>query len=438
MSVEDVRALIDAGADIVAYDATDRPRTDHRDAILQAILDGGAVAMADCATPADGANAMDNGAAILGTTLSGYTAATARPDDGPDFDLIGSFGALGGFVMAEGRFDTPDLAARAIAAGADAVTVGSALTRLEVVTAKFSRAIRQAQGQSGLTGFAVDLGGTKTAAARIEKGRIARYVERPTNAAAGPAGQYEQISGMLTEVGYRRDDPLAVAVTGRVDASGGWHAVNKTTLPDIAAVPLARDLARLIGPARVVNDAEATVLAEHRLGAGRGHDNFAYITVSTGVGGGLMLGGKLHQSPSGTAGHIGFASSQHGAALCGSGRTGTVESVASGRAIARMARDAGHPHMDARDVFAAAATGDLWANAALQTSAQAIAELCANLVAMLGITKIAIGGSVGLADGYADLVRSELNKLPELFQADIALAELRRDGPLLGGLLSMV
>lgn len=434
--VDDVKALIEAGADIVAYDATDRPRPDDRDKVLAAILAGGALAMADCANPADGTYALTNGAAIIGTTLSGYTQDTMRADSSPDFDLIRSIASMGGFVMAEGRFDTPELAAKAIAAGADAVTVGSVLTRLEVVTGRFASAVDAAHRNTQLTGFAIDLGGTKTAAARIEAGRIAQYEQRPTDGDAGAAGQNQQIEDLLRSVGYSRGDALGVSVTGRVDAMGHWHAVNQNTLRNISSVPLADDLARRLGPVTVVNDAAATTLAEHHLGAGRGHTNFAYITVSTGVGGGLILGGALHQSADGAAGHLGFASSQHATALCGSGRHGTVESIASGRAIADMARLAGHDGLDARAVFEAAAGGAIWAEEIVQTSALAIAELCANLVTMLGITRVAIGGSVGLADGYVERIRQELTTIPEFFRADIVAADLEGNGPLLGALLS--
>jgi N-acylglucosamine-6-phosphate 2-epimerase len=139
---DDATALINAGADIVAYDATDRPRHDHRDEILAAILSRGAIAMADCSTLEDAHEALKGGATILGTTLSGYTAATASTDDGPDIDIVREFRALDAFVMAEGRYDTPALAAEAIKAGADCVTVGSALTRLEIMTGHFVNALR--------------------------------------------------------------------------------------------------------------------------------------------------------------------------------------------------------------------------------------------------------------------------------------------------------
>lgn len=140
----DVQALADAGADIIAYDATDRPRPETTEAILAAIHGAGALAMADCSSIDDGQRTLAQGAAILGTTLSGYTDETAGRADGVDFDLIRAFKDLGAFVMAEGRVNRPELARAAIAAGADAFTAGTALTRLEHVTGWVSDGVKQA------------------------------------------------------------------------------------------------------------------------------------------------------------------------------------------------------------------------------------------------------------------------------------------------------
>lgn len=140
---EQVQALDDAGADIIAYDATSRPRVDTREEILAEILATGKLAMADCATLQDGIAAQQGGATILGSTLSGYTEETVGSDGSPDLSLVRAFHSLGAFVMAEGRYTTPDLVAAALAAGADSVTVGSALTRLELMTASFVDAIKR-------------------------------------------------------------------------------------------------------------------------------------------------------------------------------------------------------------------------------------------------------------------------------------------------------
>jgi N-acetylmannosamine-6-phosphate 2-epimerase/N-acetylmannosamine kinase len=435
VSTESVMGLVSAGADIVAYDATDRPRPHDRDDILEAILDADVLAMADCSVEKDGTRALANGAAILGSTLSGYTDDTAEIGNGPDLELVGAFRKLNCFVMAEGRYDSPELSAAAIRAGADAVTVGSSLTRLEVVTERFAGAIRAAGHERQLSGFAVDLGGTKTAAAHIKAGQVIQHIQRPTHGGASPDDQVKLIADLLHDLGYHAGDPLGVAVTGRVDAAGNWYAVNQDTLTKVNSVPLAQLLMARIGPASAINDAAAATLAEHRLGSGILHQNFTFITVSTGVGGGLVLNGHLHQSPNGLAGHIGFTSTLGGTGTCGSGRIGTIESLASGRAIAYAASIAGHPDMDARAVFEAAKSGKPWAKTVIENSAQAVAELAADLVATLGVTRIALGGSIGLADGYLERVENHLSTLPALFCVDMAPAALGQNGPLFGALL---
>jgi len=432
---KDVDDLVEAGADIVAFDATDRPRTDDRFIVLQHILSNGVKAMADCSCLDDGIWAFENGADILGTTLSGYTVATKRPSSAPDFELIKRLRNLSAFVMAEGRFDTPELAARAISAGADAVTVGSVLTRLEVVTNRFACAIQSAV-KPELSGFALDIGGTKTAVAKITDGQVTGYLQKPTNRNADPEEQISALSEMLKEIGYTKGEPIGAGVTGRVDENGQWHAVNVDTMKRVADFSLSDRLSAEFGPSTVINDAAAATIAEHVLGTGKHHNNFAYITVSTGVGGGLILNGKLHQSPSGKAGHLGFASTRRGIDVCGSGRRGTIESIAGGNAIAAAAMSTTGTECDAKDVFRLASMDVKWADDIVEKSAEAIAELSADLVTMLGITKIAIGGSIGLADGYLSRVALHLAAHPSFFHCEIVPASLGANGPLIGALIN--
>lgn len=145
----DVAALADAGADIIAYDATSRQRPVSCAEIVSAIRERGCLAMADCSSLADATAALEHGAQIIGTTLSGYTDETARKGPDPDIALVQQFRSLGGFVMAEGRFSTPELARTALDAGADCVTVGTPLTRLEVNTAAFRAALPSGAGNGG-------------------------------------------------------------------------------------------------------------------------------------------------------------------------------------------------------------------------------------------------------------------------------------------------
>ena len=137
--VRQVHFLVAAGADIVAFDATQRPRPEPLADLVSAIHALGAIAMADCATAADAQIAHVLGADILASTMAGYTGDVVP--DGPDLDLVTAMSRIGGFVVAEGRYHTPAQAAAAMNAGASAVVAGSAITRVEHVTSWFVQAL---------------------------------------------------------------------------------------------------------------------------------------------------------------------------------------------------------------------------------------------------------------------------------------------------------
>jgi N-acylglucosamine-6-phosphate 2-epimerase len=145
--VDDVIALANAGADVIAVDATSRTRPASIATLLHAIRAHGALAMADCSKIDEALAAHAMGFDIVGTTLSGYVGG-AIPDE-PDFNFVRALRvAKVPRVMAEGRFNRPDQAAAATAAGAWAVTVGTAITRTEVVTSWFAEAISSAAADS--------------------------------------------------------------------------------------------------------------------------------------------------------------------------------------------------------------------------------------------------------------------------------------------------
>ena len=137
--LQDVRDLLAAGADIVAFDATLRPRPVPVGELVAAIRAGGGIAMADCASLADAEAALAAGADILGSTLSGYTGGPEPRT--PDLGLVAGMARLDGWVVAEGRIRTPNEAAMALKFGARAVVVGSAITRPEHVTQWFVEAM---------------------------------------------------------------------------------------------------------------------------------------------------------------------------------------------------------------------------------------------------------------------------------------------------------
>ncbi len=138
-TVEEVRAIVAAGADVVAFDATARPRPGSTTAgsLIAAIAAAGCVAMADCATAQDGVSARKAGAEILATTLCGYTPGT-QGSSLPALGLVRELAATGGFAICEGGVSRPDQVRAALDAGAAAVVVGTAITNIDWLVREFA------------------------------------------------------------------------------------------------------------------------------------------------------------------------------------------------------------------------------------------------------------------------------------------------------------
>ena len=132
--------LCAAGADIVAFDATRRPRPVSVAEMITEIHRNGALAMADCADIDDARAALAADVDIVGSTLSGYVG-TAPASEALDYDLIEKMAQLDGFVIAEGRIRSPEQAALALRTGANAIVVGSAITRTEHIVSWYRDAI---------------------------------------------------------------------------------------------------------------------------------------------------------------------------------------------------------------------------------------------------------------------------------------------------------
>ncbi|GAC1406575.1 MAG: N-acetylmannosamine-6-phosphate 2-epimerase [Candidatus Velthaea sp.] len=132
-----------AGADIIAFDATERSRPTGLDvaALCAAIAARGALPMADCASVPDGRIAAAAGAAIVASTLCGYTEAT-RGTPLPALDLVRALRATGAFTICEGGVGAPGEVAAARAAGADAVVIGTAITNIDVLVRRFAAALK--------------------------------------------------------------------------------------------------------------------------------------------------------------------------------------------------------------------------------------------------------------------------------------------------------
>ena len=141
--LQDIEDLANAGADIIAVDGTSRPRPVDIESAVKKIHEMCCLAMADCSNLEEGLYCQKLGFDIVGSTMSGYIGGPV-PEE-PDYQLVKDLKAVGCFVMAEGRYNTPELAKVAIEIGADCVTVGSALTRLEHIVSWFANSVKSAR-----------------------------------------------------------------------------------------------------------------------------------------------------------------------------------------------------------------------------------------------------------------------------------------------------
>lgn len=260
----------------------------------------------------------------------------------------------------------------------------------------------------------------------------------------------------LDDAGRGLDDVAAVGVAspgvvvdGTVGGSfnvPGWH--DRFSIQQLFHERVGR-------PCRVVNDATAAAVGEHRLGAGRGHDNLMYVTIGTGVGGGLILNGRAYEGRSGGAGEFGHTVVERGGALCPCGRRGCVEAYAGRRAMAQAAERAAAAGRDtilfdvkdeqgkrrlSSGVFRAAFdAGDPFVADLIDDAVWALGAGVASAVNLLDVELVLIGG--GFADKFAPafVYRVEAAARPNLFlqppHVRFAPAEMGEDGGAAGAAL---
>lgn len=278
--------------------------------------------------------------------------------------------------------------------------------------------------------LALDIGGTKIAAAVVDQNQVTQRKQIHTPQENVVAAMHQTLAQLLTDYAGQFDY-VAVASTGIIN-KGILTALNPKNLGGLAYFPLKESLSKHTSkPVYLLNDAQAATYAEYQLQDKNNIQNFAFITVSTGVGGGLILNRQLLTEPNGIAGHIGHTIADPNGPLCGCGRVGCVEAIASGRAIEAVSRQWDDP-CDPKEVFARFRKTDEKATALVSRSAKAIANLVADLVIGMDIQKVVIGGSVGLAEGYLPLVQTYLQQMPEVYRGAIESAQLGQDAGLIG------
>ncbi|WP_425837610.1 ROK family protein [Streptomyces fractus] len=254
---------------------------------------------------------------------------------------------------------------------------------------------------------ALDIGGTKIAGALVDdRGHLLLRAQRPTLAQEDGEtvmGAVAEVLGELTASDlWPRVRAVGIGSAGPVDRSRG--TVSPVNVPGWRGFPLVDRVRAVTGelPVELIGDGVAITAAEHWQGAAQGHDNALCMVVSTGVGGGLILGGELHPGPTGNAGHIGHISVDLDGDPCPCGARGCVERIASGPNIARRALAEGwRPGADgdatAAAVARAARAGDPVAIASFERAAQALAAGIAATATLVEIDIAVIGGGVAKA-----------------------------------------
>jgi glucokinase len=245
----------------------------------------------------------------------------------------------------------------------------------------------------------IDVGGTNSKLAVVEasdgdRPELLATVTLPTG-----AGDPGEVIGRLAEAGARLvagHGPVAAAgvgVPGLFDEASGRAVFLPNLPPAWAGREVAGPLAGRLGvPVALINDARSFTLAESRMGAAAGCSTVICLTLGTGVGGGVVVDGRLRFGPHGRAGELGHQVIDPAGPPCGCGNRGCVEAFAAGAALSRLG---GQPSPQA--VFAAAAAGDERARAAVEAVAGRLAVGIANLVTVLWPERVVVGGGVAAA-----------------------------------------
>ncbi len=268
--------------------------------------------------------------------------------------------------------------------------------------------------------LAVDVGGTKLAAARVEDdGTVHVRASRPT-----PKGDGEAVFAALLEaVGeVRGGDEVACGVGSGGPMTAGGESVSPLNIAGWRGFPLRSRLAAKLGlPVHVDNDAKALALGEGWIGAAAGERDFIALVVSTGVGGGIVLDGRLLDGTDGNAGHLGHVIVEPEGRPCACGSRGCLEAEASGTAIAART---GRPASEADDEERARA-------------GRLVGRALASVAALLDLRLAVAAGSVALGSGpvFFDAAQAELDRSARIEfarGARIVPGGLGADGPLVG------
>jgi|TARA_Y100001968_G_C19447832_1_gene766447 N-acylmannosamine kinase len=280
--------------------------------------------------------------------------------------------------------------------------------------------------------FTIDIGGTKIAAALfsndgeiIEKAEVASCIHE----------DFQSLPGLIYNSFWHlasKASVVGVASTGIVQAD----AVNYLSVGQ--SLPLQSVLEKQFNkPVFILNDASAAALAEFKaLSQKRSIESntFVYITVSTGIGGGVIQNGTLITSENGFCAHLGHVTIptlKGNIFQCHCGRVNCAESVGSGNAIGKLATEKFGFPVSAKQLFTRHLNTQI-GQSIIDEAAHAVAQLTATAKAITGTQIVTLGGSVGVSPIFSQKVKNAVKSLPEIFHVDVVSPEYSRDADLYG------
>lgn len=292
--------------------------------------------------------------------------------------------------------------------------------------------------------LAVDLGGTKVESALVTAdGSVvadSRH-RRPT----GSSATAEELAAAVTEsvtttlAARAESDTLVGAGIGSAGPIAGTSGnVSPLNLPAWRDYPLGGLVEQLLPgiPVTLRMDGICITLAEVWMGAAQGETSVMGMIVSTGVGGGLMLGGRVIAGPTGNAGHIGHVAVSGFDDPCACGARGCLEAIASGPRSVRWANDQGWTGETGEQLAASARAGDPIALAAIERSATAVGRAIASASALVDLDIVAIGGGFShVSDNYIALIGravAEHSDFGFVTKTRVVASSLSGEGPLIG------
>jgi glucokinase len=240
----------------------------------------------------------------------------------------------------------------------------------------------------------LDLGGTNVKCALLDGDRVLAQASAPTRASLGPADVLARVAELAraTAAPYGPVATAALGLPGHFDAEAGTGGLLPNLDGDWDGRPIAGPLGEALGVrVRLVNDVRAMTLAELRLGAGRGVRDLVCVALGTGVGGGVVIGGRVHLGL-GHAGEIGHTTVLPDGPRCGCGNRGCLDRVAAASAIAAAAGC-----QSAAATVTAAEAGDARALAALAEAGRHVGLAVAGAIVLLWPQRIVVGGGVAAA-----------------------------------------